>query len=181
MWRMRPQKTWTFMLVLQDSRNINRPCIFLVNVRWYSRTTDRGEGFAMSCLGDSFLQKEGSGKRRIEKLMVVSPSFPSMSASKPFDVIRSEAICCNFSPIYTAPPSRQNKGREIKALEGFSSLLFLCFCHSIWLLFFFLTAQELSPCIASRGSLAISDQKKKKIVGEKSHIRDRWKKCWHQL
>lgn len=52
-----------------------------MHVRQYCRTTDGGEEFAVPYLCDGFLQMEGSGKRRIEELMVVSPSSPSMSDS----------------------------------------------------------------------------------------------------
>lgn len=128
MGRTKPQKT--FMLVLQYSRNVNWPYIFLEHVRQYCRTADRGEEFSVPCLGDSFLQMEGSGKRRTEKpssnwrIDGCFSKFPINVRFKPFDVIRSEAVCCHFSTVCIAPGSRQYKGREIKALGGFFSLLF---------------------------------------------------------
>lgn len=128
------------MLVIQYSRNVNSPRIFLVLVRQHSRTIDGVEEFAAPFLGNSYLlwhllfspvlgvQREGRRKRRIERIDGGFSKYPINVRFKPFDVIRSRAVCCHFSPVYIAPATRQNKESEITALEGFSSFLF---CASV--------------------------------------------------
>lgn len=120
------------MLVLQYSRNVDSPHIFLVHVRRYSRTIDRGEEFAAPCLDDSFLQMEGSGKGRIEEFMVVSPSSPSMSGSNhlmSLEVKQSVVIFLLF-----ILPLQADKIKEVKLKLWRASLPSFFFCASVILL-----------------------------------------------
>jgi len=124
------------MLVIQYSRNVNSPHIFLELVRKYSRTVDGDEEFAAPFLGNSYhlwhfffstvfgVQREGRGKERIERIDGGFSKYPINVRFKPFEVIRSTVVYCHFSPVCIAPATRQNKESEITALEEFSSLFF---------------------------------------------------------
>lgn len=122
-------------------------------------------------LGDSFLQTEGRGKRRIDELMVVSPSSSSMSdsnCSMSLEVKQSVVIFLLF-----ILPLQADKIKEVKLKLWRASLpsffcasVILCDCSSYYWL--------LRNCHLVKHSGGLQQFSDKKIIlwGKKSHKRE---------
>lgn len=112
------------MLVIQYSRNVNSPHIFLVLVRQYSRTIDGDEEFLLpswaiaTCCGifSSVLHLESrgraEGKEELRELMVASQSSPSMSDSNHFMSLEVEQSVVIF--LLFILPLQPDKIRKVK-------------------------------------------------------------------
>lgn len=145
-------------------------------VRQYSRTTDGNEEFATPILGKQLTccyifssvlcsESRGKAKRKVElrELMVASQSIPSMSDSNLLMSLEVEQFVVIFL-LFLLPLQSCKIKWNYKSGGLFPPFFFVAF-HPTWLFCF--TAEELSPCTASTGSLAIQAKKKWKKLSKK--------------